>query len=88
MLQVEIKGLTGNIKFDNEGFRTDFLLDVVELHKAGLRKVGSWSSTTGINLTKTFGEDYTHIVEILQNKTLTITTILVSGVKLILFLKK
>ena len=38
-LQVEMKGLTGTIKFDQHGLRTDFTLEVVELKKDGLVKV-------------------------------------------------
>ena len=37
--QVEMKGLTGTIKFDQHGLRTDFTLEVVELKKDGLVKV-------------------------------------------------
>ena len=39
MLQTEIEGLTGTVKFDNEGRRSDFHLDVVGLHSDGLEKV-------------------------------------------------
>jgi hypothetical protein len=38
-LQVELEGLTGKIKFDTRGLRTDFELDIVELKKDGLQKV-------------------------------------------------
>ena len=34
-----MKGLTGTIKFDQHGLRTDFSLEVVELKKEGLAKV-------------------------------------------------
>lgn len=71
-------GLTGVIKFDHQGFRSDFVLDIVELNKDGLKKIGTWNSTEGVNFTRTYGEVYTQIVEILQNKTFVVTTILVS----------
>lgn len=77
MLQVEMKGLTNLIKFDNQGFRTDFLLDIIELSLAGIRKVGDWNSTQGVNFTRSFGELQQDIVENLKNKTLIVTTILV-----------
>ena len=32
-------GLTGKIKFDSQGLRTDFQLEIVELKKDGLQKV-------------------------------------------------
>ncbi len=34
-----MEGLTGDIKFDRRGFRTDFTLDVIELKQEGLVKV-------------------------------------------------
>ena len=39
MKMVEIEGLTGRIKFDQEGQRSDFQLEIVELKKHGLDKV-------------------------------------------------
>ena len=38
--QVQVNGLTGLIKFDQEGFRRDVTLDIVELAKEALVKVG------------------------------------------------
>lgn len=72
-----MKGLTNLIKFDNQGFRTDFVLDIIELSSTGLRKVGYWNSTQGVNFTRSFGEQQFEIVENLKNKTLVVTTILV-----------
>ena len=37
--KVEMDGLTGRIKFDQFGLRTDFMLEIVELKKTGLQKV-------------------------------------------------
>lgn len=37
--QVEIDGLTGLVKFDEEGFRSDFEIDILELMSHGLEKV-------------------------------------------------
>lgn len=73
-----MKGLTGVIKFDNQGFRSSFSLDIIELGKDGLRKIGTWNTSEGVNLTRTYGEVYTQIVESLHNKTFIVTTILVS----------
>ena len=39
VLQVEMSGLTGKIKFDQHGVRTEFTLQIVELKKHGLEKV-------------------------------------------------
>ena len=71
-------GLTGTIKFDQHGIRSDFTLEIVELKKDGLMKVGTWTETSGVNFTRNFTESYTEIVESLQNKTLVVTTIFVS----------
>ena len=38
-MKVEVEGLTGNIKFDEWGLRTEFELQIVELKKHGLEKV-------------------------------------------------
>ncbi|XP_058127389.1 glutamate receptor ionotropic, kainate 2-like [Anopheles ziemanni] len=47
-----IHGLTRSIKFDHQGHRSDFLLDIIELGPAGLEKVGVWNSTEGLNFTR------------------------------------
>ena len=36
-------GLTGKVKFDQFGLRTDFLLEIVELKKKGLQKVNEFN---------------------------------------------
>ena len=76
-LQVEMEGLSGNIRFDSRGSRSDFDLEIVELKKEGLVKVGMWNQGSGANFTRNFTESYSEIVESLHNKTLIITTILV-----------
>uniref|UniRef100_A0A1B0AWL5 Ionotropic glutamate receptor C-terminal domain-containing protein n=1 Tax=Glossina palpalis gambiensis TaxID=67801 RepID=A0A1B0AWL5_9MUSC len=50
MKSLSIKGLSGDIKFDYEGLRTDFLLDIIELTVSGLQKIGSWSTDEGASL--------------------------------------
>ena len=39
MKLVEMDGLTGKVKFDQLGLRTDFTLEIVELKRQGLTKV-------------------------------------------------
>ena len=41
-------------------------------------EVGIWHDVTGINFFRNFTETYSEIVESLQNKTLVVTTIMVS----------
>ena len=38
-------GLTGRIKLNDSGFRTDFDLEIVELKNEGLRTMGFWNPT-------------------------------------------
>lgn len=80
-----MRGLTGVIKFDHQGFRSDFALDITELSREGLKKIGTWNSTEGVNFTRSYGEVLTQIVEIIQNKTFIVTTILVSNLNKIFF---
>ncbi|CAH0399802.1 unnamed protein product [Chilo suppressalis] len=40
--RVEMKGLTEVIKFDHQGIRSDFTLDIIELTRDGLQKAGTW----------------------------------------------
>lgn len=73
-----MKGLTNLIKFDHQGFRTDFLLDIIELSPIGFRRIGNWNSTQGVNFTRSFSETQKEIADNLRNKTLVVTTLLVS----------
>lgn len=77
MLQVEIEGLSGLIKFDNQGFRTNVQFDIITLREDGLKTIGTWNSTIGLNFSQTYTETYTEIVESLQSKHFIITTLLV-----------
>lgn len=43
-----MKGLTGLIKFHTNGFRSDFQLDIIRLGNEGLKTIGAWNSTNGI----------------------------------------
>ncbi|XP_043524316.1 glutamate receptor ionotropic, kainate 2-like isoform X5 [Frieseomelitta varia] len=44
----EMEGLTGLIKFDTAGFRSDFQLDIVKVTEVGLKKIGMWNSTSNV----------------------------------------
>ncbi|XP_026481357.1 glutamate receptor ionotropic, kainate 3-like [Ctenocephalides felis] len=54
MRTTTLEGLSRTIKFDNEGFRTDFELDIIELTSSGIIKVGEWNSTEGLNITRVY----------------------------------
>lgn len=67
---METRGLTGLIKFDRDGFRSNIQLDIVRLTEDGLMKIGEWNSTSSGSIewmadgTKTADVD-----QKLQNKT-------------------
>ncbi|KAF8784441.1 glutamate receptor ionotropic, kainate 2-like isoform X2 [Argiope bruennichi] len=67
-----IQGLTGKVKFDEQGFRSEFVLDLIYLTKDGLEKIGAWAPGKGINITKNMSNEYDTLL--LQNKTLIVTT--------------
>lgn len=43
-------GLTGEVTFNQEGKRGNFKLDVMNLTRQGLVKMGEWNSSTGLNV--------------------------------------
>ncbi|KAJ8315099.1 hypothetical protein KUTeg_007249 [Tegillarca granosa] len=72
MKTIDFEGLTGRVHYDN-GKRTEFSLDVVELSGTGLLKVGTWDPRNKVNITtsnwKLPGE------KPLANKTLRVVTV-------------
>ena len=44
-----MRGLTGLVKFDTSGFRSDFQLDILNVGWDGIKKIGIWNSTTTID---------------------------------------
>ncbi|KYB29341.1 glutamate receptor ionotropic, kainate 2 [Tribolium castaneum] len=73
-----IKGLTGVVHFDNEGFRRDFTLDILELSLGGLLRIGAWSFFSGLSLNRPPNLSKVKIVDDanLVNKTFTVITCL------------
>ena len=79
---VEFDGLTGHIKFDTSGLRTQFDMDLMEVQQSsGLVKVGSWNSLDHLLLDRK-QEDQLGLAnpDPMANKTFVITTTLVSKV--------
>ncbi|XP_026531624.1 glutamate receptor 2 [Notechis scutatus] len=75
--QVQVEGLTGNIKFDQNGKRINFTINVMELKSTGPRKIGYWSEVDRMvvnPLDGLSGNDTSG----LENKTIVVTTILES----------
>ncbi|KAG8194658.1 hypothetical protein JTE90_003129 [Oedothorax gibbosus] len=48
----KIRGLTGLVHFDGQGFRSSFILDVMQLSKEGLLKIGSVLPGRDMNITE------------------------------------
>jgi len=72
--EVDHMGLSGEIRFDGEGFRTDFQLDLMEKVRGRLKKTGIWNNEAGINYTMSSAEIGTQMIEKLANKTLRVVT--------------
>ncbi|UXI16430.1 uncharacterized protein NH340_JMT02373 [Sarcoptes scabiei] len=76
MRNIEMDGITGPIKFDFTGSRSDFRLQLLELTREGLKHVGDWQPHKKITFMSNYTKAMTEIYrESLRNKTLTIVTI-------------
>lgn len=63
--------MTQKIRFDENGQRDEFYLEVLEFSpKNGFQKIATWDQTLGINLTRNFSDLEVQIIESTQNKTL------------------
>ncbi|XP_015173134.1 PREDICTED: glutamate receptor ionotropic, kainate 2-like [Polistes dominula] len=60
-------GLSGPVKFDTSGYRSDFKLEIVSLNIEGLNKVGDWYSTNSIRWVQKSGLPANEI-KVLQDK--------------------
>lgn len=65
--------MTGRIIFDDNGRRTNFYIEVLELNTEGFTKIATWDPITGINYTRSQSEVYSHITQSLQNKTVVVS---------------
>lgn len=52
--QSQVHGLTGLVKFDNRGLRKNIAVDVIELTSSGIIKVGTWNTSEGLNITRSY----------------------------------
>lgn len=83
-LQTVVHGMTGEVRFDNEGLRKQFTVDIVELTPFGLQTVGQWNSSVGLNMTRSSEYDTDSVETMrsddefsLRNKTFRVITALV-----------
>ncbi|XP_063403152.1 glutamate receptor ionotropic, kainate 2-like [Mytilus trossulus] len=73
MKTMDFQSLTGRVQFEN-GERRNFNLDVVELTRTGLQKIGTWGPKPGVNITKSEKERKVEVEKDLSKKVLRITT--------------
>ncbi|XP_071976775.1 glutamate receptor 2 isoform X4 [Engystomops pustulosus] len=73
--QVQVDGLTGNIKFDQNGKRVNYTINIMELKSNGPRKIGYWSEIDKMVVTVTDVLSANDSMG-LENKTVIVTTIL------------
>lgn len=69
---METRGLTGLVKFDRDGFRSDVQFDIVSLNEKGLQKVGTWNSTSSDGIDWMWALDTNGDTIDLKNKTLVV----------------
>lgn len=74
-----IKGLTGDIHFDQKGHRSNFQVEVIELATDGIRKIGTWNTTDGLYLARAHPIIDDSVLS-LRNKTFVVLTALVSKI--------
>ncbi|KAL1442623.1 hypothetical protein MTO96_030696 [Rhipicephalus appendiculatus] len=74
--KTRFSGLTGPVWLDATGQRRNLSLYVAQLKRAGLTSVGTWSASSGLNITRAEKMFQDEIRSVLKNKTLRITTIL------------
>lgn len=77
--KVEIEGLTGDIRFNEDGRRENYTLNIMEMTvDSGLVKVADWSDRYGFVLMKTnaAGERVQARIDYERNRTYVVTTIL------------
>ncbi len=77
--QTEHVGLTGEFHFDQDGYRTDFQLDLLNKNRDNMKKIGMWTPGVGVNLTLSQTEIEEQHFDKIQNQTLRITTWMVGS---------
>ncbi|KAL3210503.1 hypothetical protein MRX96_037080 [Rhipicephalus microplus] len=74
--KIRFSGLSGPLWLDSSGQRRNVSLYVAKLKRTGLTSVGTWSMSSGLNITRAEKMFEDEILSVLKNKTLRITTIL------------
>ncbi|CAN8017835.1 unnamed protein product, partial [Ixodes persulcatus] len=74
--KMQFFGLTGPVYLDRFGRRENITLHVVQLKKAGLASIGTWSLKSGLKITRTTSMVQEEILDTLKRKTFQITTLI------------
>ncbi|UJR09982.1 hypothetical protein I4U23_014206 [Adineta vaga] len=74
----EANGITGKIKFDENGLRTDITLEVVDLVANGVNKNGNWSSNAPdrLEIRRNLTKDYETRKQEIQHQELKVTSVI------------
>ncbi|KAI2802571.1 hypothetical protein BLOT_010029 [Blomia tropicalis] len=75
MLKTNINGLTGPIRFDSNGNRINFNVQILQMKPTGTKNIANWSPKTGIitTINNTFYDSYKQILEAMKYKEFRIT---------------
>ena len=73
--KTKINGLTGPIRFDSNGNRINFNLEILQMKPTGTKNIANWSPKTGIitTINNTFYDSYKQILEAMKYKEFRIT---------------
>lgn len=71
-----VRGLTGEIHFDQKGHRSKFHVELIELVSDGVKKIGTWNTTDGLFLERAHPVIDESVLS-LRNKTFIVLTALV-----------
>lgn len=66
--------MSGRIVFDDNGLRTQFYMEVLELSADGFKKIAVWDHENGVVPTRDINEVYLQISQSLHNKTLIVSS--------------
>ncbi len=66
------------MRIDAQGFRRDFGLDILEVGKRGLERVGRWEMSTGANYTRLWRDREAEYRQELKDKNMIVTVPAVS----------
>ena len=77
MKRIEFEGLSGFVKFDALGARTDFSLDIMELHMTGMEPIGQWRLIDGLVMTREskVSNNIVNSANVMANKTFVVTLV-------------